>query len=827
MQSRVFAASAIAWIVRSARVIRLLVALVSALALLLPFAANGATAVVYEAPAQKLPAGRYGGDPFWAVLPSGRLVKPAGRSALVGTASQAVALVPGTHDAIVAGDSLSVVDLDAMHTESQFVLPEVSAFTSVLAVRDPVDAARTLVVASSGTADALYFFTLDGDRLVADRIAPKLKLAGFPIALVAGTDDTAYAIAGLSGRVTAIDLRTRRLEATRAAGFFPVAGATAGKQLLVCNEGAMRYTRLVRPAQTPPFQTPPGDMDRASSLSFLNFAAGATRSPPLHMDRPPDGVRIVGGAHPRAIAVTPDGAYAFVAMANVDRIAVVALDGAPRVTGGLELRLFPKGPYGTQPTALALSRDGKRLYVALAGIDAVAVLDASSPLRLKRLGLIPTGDYPAALALSGDDRMLFVVNAKGFGPNGTSTSSTLQRIDLTTINLVGATYAALGATRVPVPARSSALLPALGSGHASSKIEHVFLILQEDKTYDSVLGDLVDAHGKPHGDGDPKLAVFGASVTPNLHALARTYAVADNFYADARSIVDGHQLALGGEISDYSQRENLDGAPAREDPEGYARFGYIFNTLAVHGISYRDYGDLLLLRGYDRGDNPDPRVDDPAFVSPDDRTAPTVGLGGLYTTDAPGLAALRGHVDERYPGWNLRIRDERRAREFVRDFDALLAAGKAPSYTVIWLPSGHGGIGKDIPPYREEVADSDRALGIIVSHITRMPIWKDSAIFITPADTESQRDHVSAQRSYAVVVSPYAKRGYVGHRHLATVSVLKTEEELLGVPPLSLRDLLATDMRDFFTAKPDFAPYTAKAVATQSAAAVTSVPHGE
>jgi hypothetical protein len=656
-------------------VIRFLIALTGALALVLPFAsAESAMPVRYEAPAQKLPAGRLGGDSFWAVLPSGRLVKPAGHSALVGTASQAVALVPGSHYAIVAGDSLSVVDTEKMMTQTQFVLPEAAAFTSVIAVRDPVDSARTLVVASSGSANAIYFFTLQGDKLVADSIAPKVRLVGFPIALVLGEGDTAYAIAGLSGRVTAIDLRARRLRGARVAGFFPVAGAFAGSQLLVCNEGAMHYSRLERPAQTPPYQTPPGDMDRASSLSFLNFAPNATDSSPLRMDRPPDGIHVVGGAHPRAVVVSPDRAYAFVAMASVDRISVVALDGTPRVADGLELRLFPKGPYGTQPTALALSRDGKRLYVALAGIDAVAVLDTSAPLKPKRLGLIPTGDYPAAIALSDDDRTLFVVNAKGFGPNGTSVSSTLQRIDLASINLVGQTYAALGATRVPVPARSTALLPALGSGHASNRIKHVFLILQEDKTYDSVLGDLVDLHGKKHGNGAHDLAVFGAKVTPNLHALARTYGVADNFYADARSIVGGNQLALGGEISDYSQKENLDGAPAREDPEGYARFGYIFNTLAVHGISYRDYGDLLLLRGYDRGDNPDPRVDDPSFAGPEDRVAPTTGLGGLYATNAPAIEALRGHVDERYPGWNLRIRDERRAREFVRDFDALVGA---------------------------------------------------------------------------------------------------------------------------------------------------------
>jgi len=45
------------------------------------------------------------------------------------------------------------------------------------------------------------------------------------------------------------------------------------------------------------------------------------------------------------------------------------------VAGGTELRLFDRGPYGTQPTALALSRDGSRLYVALTGLNAVAVIE--------------------------------------------------------------------------------------------------------------------------------------------------------------------------------------------------------------------------------------------------------------------------------------------------------------------------------------------------------------------------------------------------------------------------------------------------------------------
>ena len=47
-------------------------------------------------------------------------------------------------------------------------------------------------------------------------------------------------------------------------------------------------------------------------------------------------------------------------------------------------------------------------------------------------------------------------------------------------------------------------------------------------------------------------------------------------------------------------------------------------------------------------------------------------------------------------------------------------------------------------------------------------------------------------RSYALVVSPLARRGFVGDAHLSVASVVKTEEEIFGLPPLALNDLLAS-----------------------------------
>ncbi len=120
-------------------------------------------------------------------------------------------------------------------------------------------------------------------------------------------------------------------------------------------------------------------------------------------------------------------------MANVDRVAVVELRAAARVVRGLDLRLYPGAPYGAQPSAEVLGPDGKRLYVALAGLNAVAVLDAREPSRY-RYGLIPTAWYPTALALSHNGRYLYVAAAKGVDGWGT-----LPRVDLKHTSLVKAT----------------------------------------------------------------------------------------------------------------------------------------------------------------------------------------------------------------------------------------------------------------------------------------------------------------------------------------------------------------------------------------------------
>ena len=849
---------------------------------LLCVALLGATPVVFSAPAGDRPAGPSASSVFNVILPSGRIVAPAGTSVPVGMNALGVALSPDGRYAILSNDderelaavnaldrrivggfSLTVVDTRTMHVSDVYVPQGADAFfVGIAALADPAHRGKTIVLVSEGPINEVRVFdlskngklTVENDTIAMPAPADARFASqnhAFPGSLVVGKDGRhAYVVNNLANTVCAIDIKTRSLLGTAPVGFFPYGIAVSGSRLFVTNEGLMNYAALAAPVSAPKFENPPANVQKASSLSVVPLAPGGDilRGSPggfVAMDPAPDGDRTAGGAHPSAVVTSRDGRFAYVAMTGVDRIATVSLAGKPHVIGGLQLRLFDKAPYGTQPDALAISRNGKTLYAALAGINAVAVIDARDPVHLHRVGLIQTGWYPTALQLSPNGRFLYVANAKGYGHDRHFTGgsgpgdrklsfveldsnaiwATLQRIDLRALSIGKTTLSSLRYLRSVSRPAPSAVVPSIRSAQPSPVIKHVVFILEENKTYDSMLGDLKDSRGAPYGNGDPSLTAFGENVTPNLHALAREFGLATNEFADAEESDAGHQFAAGGIASDYTEKTLLVKGGRRpqvnknEDPEDYPRAGYIFNSLSVARMSYRDYGDLVRVSGYDEGSDENPKMDDPDFKNPADDQAPVSGLGGTYSLDVPAPKVLGNHVDLNYPGWNLRIRDVRRAREFINDYSRLVKTNEVPQYTYIWLPADHGGAGPNIPALPEEVADGDRALGMIVEYLSHLATWNSTAIFITPDDAQSTRDHINEHRSYAIVVSPYAKRHYTGAHHLSTVSILKTEEELLGLPALSLGDLLATDMRDFFSETPDLRPFAKIAVPTQAASA--------
>ncbi|MGH7737580.1 MAG: bifunctional YncE family protein/alkaline phosphatase family protein [Candidatus Tyrphobacter sp.] len=750
---------------------------------------------VYRAPSGTRAAGASAQRPTAAILPDGRITAPVGKTIFIGTNPAGIALTPDGAYAIVAdteagspntpqiagqtlvaGYALVVVDTRRMQIVSAYRADGAEFSGGVVALADPRNPAQTIVLASDAAHDLVRVFDLSGSGTLAPEPNIALPLASSPgyardrhagpTAMVLAPDGkNAYVVESAGDIVAAIDIASRTALGGAAVGFAPSSVAASAQRVYVTDAGLSAYSVLSPPATAPRFAAPDIDPRFASSLATVPVTGDGLNGDPqstsfLQLDRVPDGTHDVGGILPSAIALRADGAYAYVALSNVDRVAIVETSGSPRVVGGLDLRLFPNAPYGTQPTAEALAANGSRLYVALGGLNAVAVLDAHDARRLHRLGLIPTGWYPSALALSHDGQTLYVTDAKGVRGWGM-----LQRVEIAHLPLGPVTLSALRYNRSAAYARRDALVPPLRSMRRSSAIEHVVYVSAGIDGYDAVLGDLTGDGGNPHGNGAPSYVLYGASVTPNLHALAREFSLADNLYAgsDASSTL---QLATAATVT-----WPVAGGANPQDPESYPRAGYMFNALLRAHETFRDYGALLDVSGY---------------------------RDGLYSLDVPALAALAGNVDLAYASWNPAVSDAARAAEFVRDYGALAGANRVPDFSYVWLPTLPG-----------TQAKTDRALGEIVDAISHTPQWASTAIFIVPDSFELRRDHVDGSRIYAIVVSPYARRGFVDSDHLWVPSVVKTEEEILGLPPLATDDLLATDLAACFTDKPDAAPYGA------------------
>ena len=69
---------------------------------------------------------------------------------------------------------------------------------------------------------------------------------------------------------------------------------------------------------------------------------------------------------------------------------------------------------------------------------------------------------------------------------------------------------------------------------------------------------------------------------------------------------------------------------------------------------------------------------------------------------------------------------------------------------------------------------------------------------------------MSGYRTTAFCISPYAKRGAIVSEHYNTTSVLRTIEQILGLPPMNQFDASATPMTACFVDQPDLRPYSSE-----------------
>ena len=629
-----------------------------------------------------------------------------------------------------------------------------------------------------------------------------------------------------------------------------------------------------------------GDSPKTSSVSIVLAPGGngALCAPAgaIYEGKPLDGLIQVGDTHPTAMTVVTSAGreMLYVTRSNDDSIGIIPLDRAvvntdADGTSTFDLSLVTVSHdgmfnlHGAQPNAIVASPDGARVYVAEAGIDSVAVLDTRRPTQPVLLGRIPTGWYPTGLALSRDGKDLYILNAKGIGEDinpatkheesfvdsnfvfGMVQKVDVGKFELDNTTVLHNTYA------LHLPADTS-IVPV--GGLASRKIKHVVFILHENKTFDSMLGSKSSAFGPfaslryNKADGSPITDIQYTGIAGNIELLATTFGTAVSYYSDSEESDAGHQFCASGTASDYTEKtlavKEGRGLLVNKnfDPEDYPESGYIFNNAARHGVSFKDYGAMIRIVGTDTGSSLPARINDPLsgliglpqvevdkrlvispLVNKGDVTSPTRGLGQSYFLALPVLSVLGGtnstgepRLDTNYPGFNFNISDQRRALEFCRDFDRMVHAGTLPTFLYVYLPNDH--TGRVETPNRadvgtsplQQVADGDVAMGMVVSHIMQSRVYYDpetntgSAIFITFDDAQSTKDHIDQHRTPLVVVSPYAKPHFMATRHYSTASIVKTEELLLGLPPNNFGDLFATDLRDLF--QPNYNHITASSL---------------
>lgn len=285
------------------------------------------------------------------------------------------------------------------------------------------------------------------------------------------------------------------------------------------------------------------------------------------------------------------------------------------------------------------------------------------------------------------------------------------------------------------------------------------------------------------------------------------------------------------QIADYVKRfvPYLHGARDVAEPDTL----YLWDDAARSGLTYRTFGEFMgtisqaeVAAFNANRDRRYPDVSQNAIEIPTKKAleghfSPTFRAFDLYTPDAITAesyeAAVKSGADPLVSSSNPnpRLQGYSRVDAFLTEFHGYvrdLQEGRGetlPAFSVMHLPNDHtNGMHPFMPPPQFYVADNDYALGLLVQAVSSSPYWKDTAIFVIEDDSQDGADHVDAHRSPALVISAYNRPGALIHQYHNTVSMIRTMELLLGMPPMNQLDAAASPM-DIFQSTPNLTPYKA------------------
>jgi len=681
--------------------------------------------------------------------------------------------------------------------------------------------------AANSRQSALLFAEWDGTAM---KNVNHLSLAAVPPAPTALPNEIAvqmedgipYLYVTLNGNNQLIKVRftDKSIVWTAPTGVAPYGLRVVGNKVYVTNWAGEQVTdNNLETAGTPwgsAYTSPVTGATARGSLSIIDARSGSvTGAVPV-------------GLHPNAIVCSPDSLYLYISNGNSDNVSVFDVRRGV-VVDSIPVGLFSGSItyYGSSPNALQLDRSGTVLYVANGFDNAICVVqlgagDATNGKGRTRVkGYIPTEAYPGGLALLGND--LYVANieaqgsrvlalASGFADDVSKMAYTIHQ-ELGSVSIIPAPNdrELKGYTKKvreqslifrlamtnQGPRRHAAPRPVPERIGEPSVFKHVVYIIKENKTYDQVYGDLAQ------GRGAPELCIYGDSVTPNQHRLASTFSLLDNYYAAGKCSAEGHQWADAAMVSDYvekSVRAWFRSYPHRQDDAlVYNRNGFVWNNALDHGKKVRVYGEACTTH-YGR----ELKWEDIYQGYLDHRDQ------GFYNTTTIGR--LRPIISPAYPDCdNLVFTDQLRAEIFINDWKRAeqAATDTLPDLIVLSLPDDHtAGTSPNFPVPQAMVADNDLAVGRIIDAITHSRFWDSTVVFITEDDSQSGWDHISPYRTTGLVISPYSVMGTAIHTNYNQTGMVRTIEQILGIPPMNVIDATALPMFDCFSGQRSATTFT-------------------
>jgi sugar lactone lactonase YvrE len=460
---------------------------------------------------------------------------------------------------------------------------------------------------------------------------------------------------------------------------------------------------------------------------------------------------------------------------------------------------FEAGLKGLDVSGVTWDEPNQRLYATLAGVDALAAYDVDltqTPPTFAPVGHLPTSWWPSGAVVHADGS-LTVTNLRGHpigpfpimdgGDGHTLMKGSVEHIPAPSAADLGAgdtqleasiaVGAQAGYPLVTCPAGANDFpVPFTNTQGPSPVIKHVFFIVRENKTFDSLLGDI------PGVDGDPTIMMkaTGAemdAVWTNLRIMARTFTTFDNFYTEAVQSTQGHHWTTYGRATDFCERtwgDNLRPVPLCGISDvGRPQEGSLFEWLQGNNLVYTILGEIV----------------------------------GTPETSPMGF----NPIDIDYPGGpvqNIPYDDDEKA---CYTAGRVRVACNLGSFVYMTLPNDHTiGVSPTNPTPDTMCAINDEATGLFLDALSHSPIWASSLVVLTEDDPQSGGDHIDYHRTPLVMMSPWVKRGYVSQTHIDVPAIHKIFAHVFGLPYNNLEVMSSGIPFDAFTSTPDYTPYTYK-----------------